>query len=164
MARPNVFTSKLEDLPAEAGFGARTARVGAAAGAERLGASVYLLSPGQTAWPYHFHRGVEELLVVLEGRPTLRTPDGERELAEGAVVAFRPGPAGAHQVTNRGSEPARYVMFSTQHLPAFVEYPDSGKVGVASLPQEGDEGPGPVRFLFKRDSAVGYWDDEEAPS
>ena len=33
--------------------------------------------------PYHFHHGGEELLIVLRGTPTLRSPDGERELKEG---------------------------------------------------------------------------------
>jgi uncharacterized cupin superfamily protein len=30
----------------------------------------------------------EELVVVLDGRPSLRTPDGWRELHEGEVVPF----------------------------------------------------------------------------
>ena len=44
-----------------------------------LGASVYELGPGNFAI-YHFHHGAEELLVVLRGTPTLRTPEGERVL------------------------------------------------------------------------------------
>ena len=164
MTRPNVFSGELQELPGHAGFKARMASVGMAAGAQRLGATVYELGPGECPFPYHFHRAIEELLVVLSGRPTLRTPEGERELGEGSVVAFRPGPAGAHQLINRGEEPTRYVMFSTRRLPDMVHYPDSGKVGIASFPQEGDEGPGPVRFMFKADSVVGYYDDEQAPS
>ena len=164
MGRPNVFTDELERWDEESGFRGAMAVLGAAAGAQRLGATVYVLGPGETPFPYHFHRANEELLVVLEGRPSLRTPEGERELAEGSVVAFREGPAGGHQVINRSDQPTRYVMFSTKRLPEFIEYPDSGKVGVASLAQEGDGGPGTVRFLFKKDSAVGYFDGEQAPS
>ena len=52
-----------------------------------LGASVYELPPGGYS-VYHFHHGSEELLIVLRGQPTLRTPDGERQLAEGDVVHF----------------------------------------------------------------------------
>jgi hypothetical protein len=39
--------------------------------------------------------------VVLRGRPTLRTPEGERELVEGDVACFMRGAAGAHQCAER---------------------------------------------------------------
>jgi uncharacterized cupin superfamily protein len=72
-----------------------------------LGASVYELGPGNFA-VYHYHHGAEELLVVLRGRPTLRTPDGERVLAEGEAVHFPTGPDGAHAVRNDTDEPVRF--------------------------------------------------------
>ena len=97
---------------------------------EQLGASVYELEPGTTGGLYHFHHGAEELLVVLRGRPTLRTPDGIRQLAEGDVVHFPRGPAGAHQVRNDGEAPVRYVMASTFTSPESAEYPDSGQISV----------------------------------
>ena len=46
--------------------------------------------PGQAAYPYHWHYREEELLVVLEGSPWLRTANGNRRLARGEVVRFRP--------------------------------------------------------------------------
>ena len=42
--------------------------------------------------------------MVLRGTPTLRTPEGERTLAEGEVVAFPAGRAGAHAIRNRSDE------------------------------------------------------------
>ena len=66
-----------------------------------LSSSVWELEPGGVQAPYHFHHGGEELLVVLRGTPTLRSPEGERELREGEVVHFPPGPEGAHQLSNR---------------------------------------------------------------
>ena len=42
-----------------------------------LGASLYELERGDFMI-YHAHHGSEELLIVLRGRPTLRTPSGER--------------------------------------------------------------------------------------
>ena len=59
-----------------------------------LGASVWELQPGGENW-YHLHHGSEEMIVVLRGTPTLRTPDGERALAEGDVVVFPRWPDGA---------------------------------------------------------------------
>jgi uncharacterized cupin superfamily protein len=91
----------------------------------RLGASVYELPPDGFS-PYHFHHGSEELLVVLRGPLTLRTPEGERELEDGAVVHFPTGPEGVHALYNRTSEPARYLMASTLVSPEVAEYPDLG--------------------------------------
>src|SRR6266545_2291523 len=93
-----------------------------------LGMSLYELPPGQTQVAYHFHHGNEEVLLVLSGTPTLRTPDGERELAAGDVVFFPLGPDGAHQVVNRSGEPARYVIAANHVSPEVVEHVDSGKV------------------------------------
>lgn len=106
---------------------------------ERLGATVYELPPGGRA-VYHFHHGAEELLVVLRGRPTLRTPDGERDLAEGDVVHFPRGPEGAHAILNHGTEPVRYLVASTRDSPEVVEYPDLGQVTAQSrLPSQTGE-------------------------
>jgi uncharacterized cupin superfamily protein len=88
-----------------------------------LGASVYELDPGNFV-VYHFHHASEELLVVLRGRPTLRTPEGTRQLDEGESVHFPTGPDGAHAVTNDTDEPVRFLMASTLQSPEVVEYPD----------------------------------------
>jgi hypothetical protein len=47
-------------------------------GGALLGGSLYELPPGESTWPYHYEHGSEEWLLVVAGRPTLRTPDGER--------------------------------------------------------------------------------------
>lgn len=92
-----------------------------------LGASLYELGPGNFA-VYHAHHGSEELLLVLRGRPTLRTPDGERQLDEGEAVHFTTGPEGAHGLRNDTDEPVRYVMAGIRVSPEVVEYPDLKKV------------------------------------
>jgi uncharacterized cupin superfamily protein len=92
-----------------------------------LGASIYELPPGGRS-TYHFHHGSEELLVVLGGRVTLRTPDGERELEEGEVVHFPTGPAGAHEQLNHTGEPVRYFVVSNRVSPEVVEYPDTRQI------------------------------------
>jgi uncharacterized cupin superfamily protein len=92
-----------------------------------LGASVYELGPSNFA-VYHFHHGAEEMLIVLRGSPTLRTPSGERVLAEGDVVFFPPGPDGAHALRNDTNTPVRFVMLSDHPSPEVVEYPDLGQI------------------------------------
>jgi uncharacterized cupin superfamily protein len=96
-------------------------------GGPALGASVYELGPGNSA-VYHFHHGSEELLVVLRGRPTLRTPEGERQLAEGEVVHFPVGPDGAHGLRNDTEAATRYVIAGIRVSPEVVEYPDLSKL------------------------------------
>jgi len=88
-----------------------------------LGASLYELERGNFMI-FHYHHGSEELLLVLRGRPTLRTLEGERQLEEGEAVHFPPGPEGAHEIRNDSDEPVRYVVAGTRVSPEVVEYPD----------------------------------------
>jgi uncharacterized cupin superfamily protein len=68
------------------------------------------------------------MLIVLRGEPTLRTPDGERTLAEGDIVHFPAGPDGAHAVRNETDAHVRIVMISDHPSPEVVENPDLGQV------------------------------------
>jgi uncharacterized cupin superfamily protein len=125
-----------------------------------LGMSVFELLPGQTQCPYHFHHGNEELLLVLRGRPTLRTPDGDEELEPGDTVHFPRGAAGAHQVVNRTDEAARYVIADTKVSPEVVEYPDSGKLA-AMARTESQRGGGPIWTVHRLDHEVDFFDGEQ---
>jgi uncharacterized cupin superfamily protein len=107
-AKANLFDPTWEFEGERGGGTARAVRLGALAGATRLGATLYELGTGAMASPLHFHHGAEELLFVLAGEPTLRTGTGgddERRLATGEVVSFPPGPAGTHQILNRAPSP-----------------------------------------------------------
>lgn len=89
----------------------------------RLGATLYELERGNFMI-FHFHHGSEELLIVLRGRPTLRTLNGDRQLDEGEVVHFPTGPAGAHEIRNDTDEAVRYLVAGIRVSPEVVEYPD----------------------------------------
>jgi uncharacterized cupin superfamily protein len=112
------------------GFRSGRMRLGPPVGAERTGASVYELPPGQAICPYHYEYAEEEWLIVLEGEPTLRGPEGERRMKPWDVSAFPVGPAGAHGVRNDTDTVARVLMFSEVRYPAATVYPDSDKVGI----------------------------------
>ena len=155
----NVFEPEFDESRDHPGFRARRARVGKQAGARRLGASVWEIPAGEAAYPYHLHLGEEELLVVLSGQPSLRTPAGWRELDEGDVVAFPRGEAGAHQIVNRTAETVRFLALSTNGDPDIVLYPDSGKVGAAERLPEG----GGFRTFFRLGDEVDYYDGEQPP-
>ena len=96
-------------------------------GGPLLGASLYELERGNFMI-YHAHHGSEELLLVLRGRPTLKTPEGERVLEEGEAVHFTTGMPGAHGLRNDTDEPVRFVMAGVRVTPEVVEYPDLGQV------------------------------------
>jgi uncharacterized cupin superfamily protein len=122
---------------------------------EHLGAGLIELPPGESTFPYHYELGADELLVVVTGRPTVRTPEGERELAPGDCVLFPSGPAGAHKVTNRSDEPARVLLVSSFALPRAAVQVDSDKLMVRW-------GPGTdERRWFHLGGEAGYWDGEE---
>jgi uncharacterized cupin superfamily protein len=157
----NLFDPKFDADHDRPGFGYRRARLGRQAGSERLGASLYELAPGQAQWPMHYHLANEELLIVLSGRPSLRTPDGERELAEGEVVALPVGERGAHQIVNRSEEPVRVLIVSEMMGPEIVVRPESGKLSAfGGAPGARDEGMHEV--FFSRD-AVEFWEGEPPP-
>jgi uncharacterized cupin superfamily protein len=90
---PNLFDPEWDGGQDEPPFTWRRSRIGRLAGSEQLGASLFEVPPGSSTFPLHLHHANEELLIVLAGRPTLRTLDDERELATGEVVAFPAGRA-----------------------------------------------------------------------
>ena len=129
--QPNVFADDEWDM-AGGKNGVRGRFVGKAAGARELGAAVYALEPGASGFNLHTHYGIEELFVVLDGRPTLRTLDGERRLEPGDVVSCLRGKDGMHTFANRSDEPARVLAVSTIGHTDVVIYPELGKFGVAT--------------------------------
>jgi uncharacterized cupin superfamily protein len=157
----NIYEPAFDHEEDRPGFTYRRARIGWQTQSERLGASLYELPPGQASFPYHWHAANEELLIVLSGRPSLRSPTGWRELAEGDVVAFRAGEEGAHQIVNRGDDATTFFVLSTMTAPEITEYPDTGKVGALER-APGARGRGGQRF-FRPSDGVDYWEGEEPP-
>ena len=135
------------------GFRAGMFRFGAQLGAERTGATVYDLPPGQSICPYHYEYGEEEWLLVLAGQPSLRTPDGTEQLEPFDMAFFPMGPAGAHEVLNATEQPARVLMWSTVVTPTATAYPDSDKVAVWTGDKAED-------LIVRRSSGVDYYDGE----
>ncbi len=92
--RPSIFDPRFDDRQDRDGFSHRRSRIGRQAGCEKLGASLYEVEPGSTPFPYHWHAANEEMLIVLSGRPTLRTPEGSHEPEAGEVAVFPPARQG----------------------------------------------------------------------
>ena len=135
------------------GFRAGLFRPGRGMGAKQTGMSVYELPPGQAICPYHYEYGEEEWALVLEGSPSVRTPEGSERLAAFDVVFFPKGPAGAHQIRNETDATVRLLMWSTVVYPTATAYPDSDKVGVWTGDKSED-------MMAVRSSKVDYYHGE----
>src|SRR5262245_59972600 len=152
--RVNIATPEFQhfaDHPQ--GFRPGILRVGKIVGAVATGMSVYELAPGEAIGPYHYENPEEEWLLVMDGKPTLRHPDGEEELEPWDVVFFPPGPNGAHQVRYDGDATSCVLMFSNVSQVAASVYPDSDKIAIWTGNDADD-------LIGKRTSSVGYWDGE----
>jgi uncharacterized cupin superfamily protein len=152
----NIFSAAADigpDGTAPPGYDkTRRVSVGKKIGATRMGMSIYELDPGQAVCPYHLEWTDEEWLIVLDGRPTLRTPEGERTVEPGDTVCFPEGPEGAHQVRNDTDELVRVALLSTKSPVGIAEYPDSDKVGVWL--------GGAMHSMLRRSEQLEYWDGE----
>ena len=150
----NLYNDELDDPTDREGWRVTGGNVGEQIGGEMIGAGLYQLEPGNKLWPYHTHHANEEWLLVVRGRPALRTPEGDRQLDEGDVVCFPRGQAGAHQVWNGTDSSIRVLMLSTKIAPEIVEYLDTGKVGASNVAGE--------RIMFGRPGPeLDYWEGEE---
>jgi uncharacterized cupin superfamily protein len=153
-ARPNIFAERFSrERP-----GLRAESVVKEAGGELLGGTLYELAPRFEGVPLHIHHGMEELAIVISGRPTLRTLEGQSELAPGDVVAFPRGRRGSHTLVNRTDEPVRYLMVSNKVMPELVEYPEDGTIRALTRgtfdPPKPDEDPADrLNLRFKRSDA-----------
>lgn len=157
----NLFDPEFENSSEQPGFGWQRATLGRQAGAERLGASLFALAPGQAAFPLHYHLGNEEMLIVIAGTPSLRTLDDERALDVGEVVSFPRGEAGAHQIVNRSNEEARVLLLSEMNAPEVVVRPESGNLSALGRPP-GSRGEG-MHKVFRQRDEVSFWEGEDPP-
>lgn len=109
-----------------------------------------LLNPGQHSFPYHFHRNAEELIILLSGSMTMRSPDEFKIINQGEIVFFEMGETGAHQFYNHDTIPCTYLDIKTNVGIDVCEYPDSGKINIS-----------PFNEIFTKDSQVDYFHGEK---
>jgi uncharacterized cupin superfamily protein len=143
----------VEDGDYPEGFKGAMARFGGDFGAESTGITLYELPPGQALCPYHYELGEEEWALVIEGAPTLRTPEGTERLEPNELVFFPKGPEGAHRVDNETEERVLVLMFSDVVYPTGTVYPDSDKVGLFTRDRSDN-------VMVERSQSVDYFHGE----
>ena len=159
---PNVVNiADLEPRAVSKGqrFGFTSKRLGHACGARGIGASWFEVPPGRTAFPYHYHCANEEAVYVLEGKGTLRVGKDTIEVGPGDWITFPVGPDHAHQLTNTGTSPLRYLCMSTMSTTEVVGYPDSKKIAAMAVESAGSPAPW-VRAIHMADAQVDYYEGE----
>ncbi|MEM9146311.1 MAG: cupin domain-containing protein [Pseudomonadota bacterium] len=167
MTNPVVHLDEvpMRDWSHDERFAAQLARIGPMIGARQLGCQLHIVPPGKTAFPRHTHHANEEMIVVLSGTGTYHLGDMSYTVRAGAVCAAPAGygAASAHQLVNTGEAPLHYLCLSTRHDPDVMEYPESGKVAVASgVPEGGGMRSAAAFHIWDQNAAsLGYWDGEE---
>jgi uncharacterized cupin superfamily protein len=157
MSEVNLFDDEWQDGFDRPGYFSGMRQIGKELGGEKIGATLYKVDSGCRMFPYHYHYAEEEWLLVLDGEPTLRMPDGERKLRAGDVVAFPVGPRGAHEVRNETGATVRVLVLSTKAEVEVAVYPDSGKIGGSA----NRLGPGErIRILNRPEANLDYFDGE----
>ena len=143
-------------------FAGEFAPVGAVLQSRKLGFNVTTVPPGKKPFPYHAHRGNEEMFFVLEGEGSIRIDGETHRLRAGDFVSLPPGRDSAHQILNDSAAPLRYLAVSTMDVPEVVEYPDTGKLGVFAGTLGGRTPlPDTIRHFAQVKDGVDYWEGEK---
>ncbi len=102
-------------------FGFKSKRLAANAGAQAIGCNWFELAPQQTAFPYHYHAGIEENIFILNGLGTLRIGPDSVEVQQGDYIAFPAGPQFAHSLKNTGEKDLQYIVISNKSSVDYFE-------------------------------------------
>jgi uncharacterized cupin superfamily protein len=150
--RINVDELEYENFDSEDGrYRSTDGEVGFWIGAQRLGYQVVKLPPGSRFCPVHAEYSEEELFLVLDGAPSIRTPKETLACRRGDFIAFPTGPTHAHQVLNESAAEATLLLLGENKSQAVCYYPESDKLLVTS---DGE------RWMVRRSPQLTYFDGE----
>jgi uncharacterized cupin superfamily protein len=93
-------------------------------GLSQFGAALEVLQPNSQSALRHWHTMSDELVLVLDGKLTLITDDGETELRPGMCAGFKAGVTNAHHLINRSKAAAKFLVIGTRVRGDKVHYPD----------------------------------------
>lgn len=100
-------------------------RLAPATGMTQLRASHVVLKPGAWSSQRHWHRLIDELLVMVSGEAVLVDDQGEQVIGPGDVIAWPAGVENGHHLQNRSDRDCVFVVTSAGDYDADGgEYPD----------------------------------------
>ena len=100
-------------------------RLGAATGLSRLGMSQCVLEPGAWSSQRHWHEGIDEIVIMLEGEAVLVEEGGETLLGPGDIATFPKDVANGHHLVNRSDRPCTFVAIDNAEGAGDCHYPDA---------------------------------------
>ena len=99
-------------------------RLGKAAGLTEIGISHVVLEPGAWSSQRHWHNGLDEFVVMLEGEAVLVENDRETVLRAGDCAAFPKDVANGHHLINRSNRPCAFLAIDNRRGEGDCHYPD----------------------------------------
>jgi len=99
-------------------------RVGEATGLKDIGVSHCVLKPGAWSSQRHWHEGIDEFVVMLEGEAVLVEDDGETVLRAGDCAVFPKNVPNGHHLVNRSDRDCAFLAFDCQYGEGDCHYPD----------------------------------------
>lgn len=92
----------------------RSERLSDAGGLTQFGVHRVVLEPGAWSSQRHWHTHEDELVYILEGKPTFVDNDGEKQLEPGDVTTHVAGDANGHHMINRTEEDVVFLIVGTR--------------------------------------------------
>ena len=99
-------------------------RLGQAAGLTEIGVSHATLEPGAWSSQRHWHNGLDEFVVILDGEAVLVEDDGETVLRAGDCAAFPKDVPNGHHLVNRSDRPCTLLAIDNRGGEGDCHYPD----------------------------------------
>jgi uncharacterized cupin superfamily protein len=113
---PEPFATRME--------GRQKRPLGDLFGLTNFGVNLTRLLPGASSALRHAHSKQDELVYILQGRPTLHTDEGLTELGPGMCAGFRAGSGNAHRLVNHSQEDVLYLEIGVRTPGDSATYPD----------------------------------------
>jgi uncharacterized cupin superfamily protein len=113
---PEPFASRMK--------GREKRALGDAFGLRSFGVNLTRLAPGASSALRHAHTVQDEMVYILEGRPTLITDAGKTQLAPGMCAGFRGGSGDAHHLVNESDADVVYLELGDRQAGDGASYPD----------------------------------------
>jgi uncharacterized cupin superfamily protein len=99
-------------------------RLGPPSGLTEIGVSYVMLEPGGVSSQRHWHEGIDEFLVVLEGEAVLVEDEGETILRAGDCAAFPKDVPNGHRLENRSGGACVFLAVDNRRGEGDCHYPD----------------------------------------
>ena len=113
---PEPFASRM--------VGREKRQLGEVFGLTNFGVNLTRLAPNAVSALRHAHTKQDEFVYILQGRPTLHTDEGRRQLSPGMCAGFKAGTGNGHRLINETTEEVVYLEVGDRTAGDEGSYPD----------------------------------------